>query len=67
MQIDQIEEPYKSEILRILKDESSYDSKLSTLKIYMLTHDYFKTISVDAAWLAYEVVKSYKNGRKGSV
>jgi hypothetical protein len=59
MSIDQIEEPFKSKIIKILQNESNSDKLLQSLKLYMLNEDYFKRLNVDAAWIAYEIVKNY--------
>jgi hypothetical protein len=61
MSIDTIKEPFKNRILEILKSESDSDARLRKLKVYMLTEDYFKSLNVDAAWLAYEINRTYRS------
>jgi len=63
MSIHKIEEPYRSKIVEILKSESDSDKRLHQLKLYMLGESYFKTLSNDAAWLAYEINKQYSRNR----
>jgi hypothetical protein len=64
MQINEIKQPFKDKILEILKSEGNSESRLLKLKMYMLTEDYFKSLNVDAAWLAYEINKNH-NHKKG--
>jgi hypothetical protein len=63
MSIHKIEEPYRSEIVEILKSESDSDKRLHKLKLFMLGTAYFKTLPNDAAWLAHEINKQYSRNR----
>ena len=60
MGIEQIKQPFKDRILEILNSESDSDIRLRKLKIYMLREEYFKSMGVDSAWLAYEINKQFK-------
>ena len=60
MSIEQIKQPFKDRILEILNSESDSDIRLQKLKIYMLREEYFKSMDVDSAWLAYEINKQFK-------
>jgi len=60
MSIEQIKQPFKDRIIEILNSESDSDIRLRNLKIYMLREEYFKSLDVDSAWLAYEINKQFK-------
>jgi len=64
MQINEIKQPFKDKILEILKSEGNSESRLLKLKIYMLTEDYFKSLNVDAGWLAYEINKNHNHKKR---
>lgn len=54
-----IDEPYKTELLKILELNISKDDVLAKLKLYVLSEPYFKQFHSEPAWLAYELVRTY--------
>jgi hypothetical protein len=61
MKVNTIDEPYKSEIVEIMKNENDSTKRLHKLKIYMLENEYFKSLYTDVGWLAYCINSEYNN------
>jgi len=59
-----IPEPYKSRIIEILKSSTKSGEVLHSLKLFLLTEEYFKEYDSDPAWLASQIYKQYLKNRR---
>jgi len=63
MSLQYIDEPYRTEIVEILSDNSADDILYQRLKVYLTKEPYFKHFTSEPAWLTKEIIKDFKKGR----
>jgi|TARA_B110000444_G_C18634169_1_gene498315 hypothetical protein len=60
MSIEYIEQPYRDKVIEILSSTDNKESIQLTLKLYLLSEDYFKKFSSEPTWLTKDIINDFK-------